>query len=164
MLPNLSLVMEFLGNVFTNSIFEKLLSHEALLTGRDAATITIQRSFSSSYKWKNCLSDIGSFDSFLRKYFAKVISCFKSFSRNEYDSRILSTVLREMFDFPDKELKYTKELLLNYYRKSVENSIKMQNMWVELKLQSRNTYIKCFEVVCTRQQNAIQKPGQFRIN
>jgi len=28
MLPNLSLVMEFLGNVFINFIFEKLLSHE----------------------------------------------------------------------------------------------------------------------------------------
>jgi len=30
--------MEFLGNVFTNFIFEKLLSHEALVTGRYAAT------------------------------------------------------------------------------------------------------------------------------
>ena len=29
MLPKLSLIMEFLGNVFTNFIFEKLLSHEA---------------------------------------------------------------------------------------------------------------------------------------
>jgi len=38
MLPNLSLVMEFLGNVFTNSIFEKLLSHDALVTGRVTAT------------------------------------------------------------------------------------------------------------------------------
>jgi len=38
MLPNLSLVVEFLGNVFTNSIFEKLLSHEALVTGRVTAT------------------------------------------------------------------------------------------------------------------------------
>jgi len=37
MLPNLSLVMEFLGNVFTNIIFEKLLSHEALVTGRVTA-------------------------------------------------------------------------------------------------------------------------------
>jgi len=26
-LPNLSLVMEFLGSIFTNFIFEKLLSH-----------------------------------------------------------------------------------------------------------------------------------------
>jgi len=34
MLPNLLLVMEILGNVFTNFIFEKLLAHEALVTGR----------------------------------------------------------------------------------------------------------------------------------
>jgi len=38
MLPNLSLVMEFLGNVFTNFIFEKLLSHEALVMGRVTPT------------------------------------------------------------------------------------------------------------------------------
>jgi len=37
MLPNLSLVMEFLGNVFTNIIFEKLLLHEVLVTGRVTA-------------------------------------------------------------------------------------------------------------------------------
>jgi len=30
--------MEFLGNVFTNFIFEKLFSHEALVTGRVTAT------------------------------------------------------------------------------------------------------------------------------
>jgi len=38
MLPNLSLVMEFPGNVFTNFIYEKRLLHEALLTGRVTAT------------------------------------------------------------------------------------------------------------------------------
>jgi len=38
MLSNLSLVMEFLGNVFTNFIFAKYLSHEALVTGRVTAT------------------------------------------------------------------------------------------------------------------------------
>jgi len=38
MLPNLSLVMEFLGNIFAKFIFEKLLSHEALVTGRVTAT------------------------------------------------------------------------------------------------------------------------------
>jgi len=38
MLPNLSLVIEFLGNVFVNFIFEKFLSHEALVTGRVPAT------------------------------------------------------------------------------------------------------------------------------
>jgi len=42
--------MEFLVNVFTNFIFEKLLSHEALLTGRVAATNTNKRSFLRSYK------------------------------------------------------------------------------------------------------------------
>jgi len=38
MLPNLSLEMEFLGNVFTNFIFEKLLSYQALVMGRVTAT------------------------------------------------------------------------------------------------------------------------------
>jgi len=38
MLPNLSLVMEFLGNVFTNFIFEKFLLREALVTGTVTAT------------------------------------------------------------------------------------------------------------------------------
>jgi len=33
MLSNLSLVMEFLGIVYTNFIFEKHLLHEALVTG-----------------------------------------------------------------------------------------------------------------------------------
>jgi len=32
MLPNLSLAMEFLENVFTNFIFEKFHWHEALVT------------------------------------------------------------------------------------------------------------------------------------
>jgi len=30
--------MEFLGNIFTSFIFEKLLSYEALVTGRVTAT------------------------------------------------------------------------------------------------------------------------------
>jgi len=38
MLPNLSMVMEFLENVFTNFIFEKFLSLEALMTRRVTAT------------------------------------------------------------------------------------------------------------------------------
>jgi len=37
MLSNLSLVMELLENVFTNFIFEKFLSHQALVTGRVTA-------------------------------------------------------------------------------------------------------------------------------
>ena len=39
-LPNLSPVMEFLGNVFTNFIFEILLSHEALVTESVTSTTT----------------------------------------------------------------------------------------------------------------------------
>jgi len=38
----------------------------------------------------------------------------------------------EMFDLRDKELKYAKELLLNHYRKSWQNSMRLQDMWVEL--------------------------------
>jgi len=38
MLLNLSLVMEFLKIIFTSFIFEKLLSHEALMTARDTTT------------------------------------------------------------------------------------------------------------------------------
>jgi len=40
----------------------------------------------------------------------------------------------EMFDLQGKELKYAKELLLNYYGKSAPNSMRLQYMWVELKL------------------------------
>jgi len=78
---------------------------------------------------KNYSGDIGSFNSFRSKFFAKVISCFKSFSLNEYDLRILSSVfLIEMFDVWGKELKYAKELLLNHYRKPVRNSMRFQDM------------------------------------
>jgi len=38
MLPHLSLVMEFLRNVFTNFIFEKPVLHEAPVTGIVTAT------------------------------------------------------------------------------------------------------------------------------
>jgi len=38
MLANLSLIMEFLRIVFTNLIFEKLLSDEALVAARVTAT------------------------------------------------------------------------------------------------------------------------------
>jgi len=49
--------------------------------------------------------------------------------------RILSSVFPiEIFDLRGKELKYAKELLLNHYKKSVQNSIRLQDVWVELKL------------------------------
>jgi len=34
-----------------------------------------------------------------------------------------------MFDLQSKELKYAKELLLNHYRKSVKNSMRLQDMF-----------------------------------
>jgi len=52
---------------------------------------------------------MGSFESFRSKFFAEVISRFKSFSPNEYDLLIVSSVfLVEMFDLRGKELKYVK--------------------------------------------------------
>jgi len=45
MLPNISLFMEFLRNVFTDFIFEKLLSHEALVTERVTVTCNNQTQF-----------------------------------------------------------------------------------------------------------------------
>jgi len=52
MLPNLPLVMEFLGNVFTNFIFENFISHETLVTGRVTASNNNQTQLFtvSSYK------------------------------------------------------------------------------------------------------------------
>jgi len=39
-----------------------------------------------------------------------------------------------MFDLRGKELKYPKELFLNHYGKSVQNYMRLQDLWVELKL------------------------------
>jgi len=94
--------MEFLGNFFSDFIFEKLLSHETLVMGRVIA-------FYVAIKGKNCSSNIGSFDAFRSKLFAKVVSYFKSFSLNENDLRIFSSVfLIEIFDLLEKGLKYAK--------------------------------------------------------
>jgi len=64
-----------------------------------------------------------------------------------------------MFDLRVKELKYAKELLLNHNRKSEKNYEVAGHVLVELKLQSLNIYVRCFEVVYTRQENAILQPG-----
>jgi len=40
----------------------------------------------------------------------------------------------EIFDLRVKELKYAKEFLLNHYKKSVQNYMMLQDVWVELKL------------------------------
>jgi len=57
------------------------------------------------------------------------MSCFKSYLLNEDDLRILSSVfLIEMFDLRGNELICAKELLLNHLRKSVQNSVTLQDM------------------------------------
>jgi len=129
MLPNLSLVLELLGNVFTNFIFEKFLSNEALVTERVTVTSNNQTQLLSSYKWQKLFErcNLRSFDSFRSKFFAKVISRFKSFSLIEYDLWIFPSVfLMEMIDLRGRKLKYAKELLLNHYRKSSQNSMRLQ--------------------------------------
>ena len=76
--------------------------------------------------------------------------------------RILSSgFLIEMFDLRGKELNYAKELLLNHNRKSVQNSVRLQDMWVELKLKSQTTYIKMFR---SRIQKAVERNTAARIN
>jgi len=52
MLPNLSLIMEFIGIVFTKFIFQKLLSDEVLVAARVTATSNDQTQLfkQASYK------------------------------------------------------------------------------------------------------------------
>jgi len=40
-----------------------------------------------------------------------------------------SVFLIEIFELRGKELKYAKELLLNHYRKSAQNYIRLQGMY-----------------------------------
>jgi len=63
----------------------------------------------------NCSSDVGSCDSFLSKFFARSISCSKSFSLIQYvfANSFKSVLLIEMFELDLKELKFPKALLLN---------------------------------------------------
>ena len=70
-----------------------------------------------------------------------------------------------MFDLRGKELKYPKELFLIHYREAVQNSMRLQDiLGVELKLKSRTTYVRCFDVTYTRQQKAILQPREIRMN
>jgi len=89
--------------------------------------VTIKRSFFLStvaINHKNFSRDIRSFYSFRSKYITKVISCLKSFSLTQYHLWSLSSVfLMKMFDLRGKELKYAKELLLNYYRNEVAGHV-----------------------------------------
>ena len=81
--------MDFLRNVFTNFIFEKLLSDEELVTRRVIAiNNNLYKQSNAVLKGAlneiNCSSDMGSCDSFRSKFFARSISRFKSFSLIEY--------------------------------------------------------------------------------
>jgi len=135
MLANFSLVTEILGNVFTTFIFQKFLSHQALMTGKLQLPVTIKGTFLRSYKGQYLFGWHRQLRLSPKQIVANVISRFKSFSLNEYDLLLLSSVfVMEMFDLRGKELKYAKELLLNHYRKSIQNSMRLQDMWVELKL------------------------------
>ena len=96
---------------------------------------TIKYSFWSSYKWQKLFKRRRQLRLFPKQIIRQVISCFESFSLNEYDLLIVSSLFRiEMFDLRGKELKYVRELFLNHYGKSVQNSMRLQDLWVELKL------------------------------
>jgi len=77
LLLNLSLVMEFLRNVYINVIFEKIISHEALVTGRVTAISNNLFKQSSTPLYGaineiNCSSDVGSYNSFRSKFLPEV--------------------------------------------------------------------------------------------
>jgi len=96
--------------------------------------VTIKRSFLSSYKWQKMFERYRQL-----RLFPKQILCQSYFMFwiifTKWIWFVVSSVFRmEMFDLRAKELKYAKELLRNYYRKSVQNSVRLQGMWVELKL------------------------------
>ena len=129
MLPNLSLIMEFLGNFFTNFIFEKLLSHEALLTGRVTATSNNQTQL---YKWKLQMKKLFGRYRQLR-ILPKQILCLSYFSFQTIFIKWIWFVnsFKRFSDrkvWPPGQISEIRELLLNHYRKSVPNSMRLQNM------------------------------------
>ena len=78
MLLSLSLVIEFLRKVFTNFIFEKLLSHEGLVTGR--VTLINSNSYKQSNaalygakKQRNSITDVGCWGSLFSNFLTKGI-------------------------------------------------------------------------------------------
>ena len=121
---------------------------------------TIKRSFSSSYKWQKLFERYTQLRLFPKQILLpKLFYVLNHFHLMNMNCEFFQVFLMEMFDLQGKELKYAKELLLNHYRKSVQNSMRSQDMWVELKLQSRITHVRCFEVVYARQANAVPQPG-----
>jgi len=127
MSPNLSVVIEFLGNVIF--IFEKLLSHEALVTGRVTAISNNETQLLSSCKWKIL------FERYKQpRLLPKQIIC-----QSYFMFQIIFTKWIWLADYfkcvsdrnvwpPGKELKYAKEFLLYHYRKYLQNSMRLQDM------------------------------------
>ena len=84
MLLSLSLVIEFLRKVFTNFIFEKLLSHEGLVTGRVTVINSnlYKQSNAALYgakKQRNSITDVSCWGSLFTNFLTKDISCCKSY-------------------------------------------------------------------------------------
>jgi len=114
------------------SFLKKILSHEALVTGRVTAISN------NLYKQPNaplygaineinCSRDVGSCDFFRSNFFARSVS--KSFSLMEYAFANFSSVLLiEIFDLRVTELKCRKELLLNHYKMSLQSSMRLQDV------------------------------------
>jgi len=159
--------MEFLRKVFTNLIFEKFLSHEALVTGRvTAASSNLYKQSNArlcgAINEINSSSDVGSYHSFRSKFFARSVSCFKSFSRIAYAFANFSTALLiEIFDLRVKELKCRKELPLDHYKMSLQSSMRLQDMCRWLKTEATTSCKRCFKVIRdTKQQNTGLQQGR----
>jgi len=118
--------MEFMGIVFTIS-YLKNFSRMMCWWREVAATSNNQTQHFSSCKWKkNRAADQTPSEA---NSLPKLFYAFKTFALNEYDLRILSSVfLMEIFNLPEKGLKYAKGLLLNHYRKSMQNYMRLQDM------------------------------------
>ena len=108
MLPNLSLVIEFLGNVFTKFIFENLSRMKHWRREELELPVTIKCSFVTNNQWKKNLYGRYRQLQLLPKQIRFQSYFIFPFSLNKYDLRILSSVLIEIFDLRGKELKYAK--------------------------------------------------------
>jgi len=73
--------------------------------------------------------------------------------------RILSSVfLIEIFDLPNKDQKYRKELLLNHSQNTKFHDF-AGHVWVDFTLKSWTSNVRYFEVIYTRQQNTRLQSG-----
>jgi len=82
--PQCNLIFDFWGLFSLISFLKNVSRMKRSWREELQLPVTTKRSFLSrvAINEKTCSSDIGNFDSFGSKFFAKVISCFKSFSLN----------------------------------------------------------------------------------